>query len=185
MLSTSQPWWQPASEGEEMVVVNIFQHFSGHRRSLGFGFLHSRSTNHTNHPSQHCDLDRGTLKPAFYFHPCFNLITVLPAVISNGSASSPPFTGGMWRGFPRSGCTHCVILHPIMSPQVLLCLFALPLALSGCIWDGAFPLIDPLPGGVTGRPFWLVPACLPSEWTHRESCVHVPGVGALCPPVVL
>ncbi len=82
----------------------------------------------------------------------------------------------------RSGCTHCVILHNIMSAQVLLCLSALPLALSGCIWNGAFPLIDPLPGGVAGWLIRLVPACLPSEWTHRESCVHVPGFGFLCSP---
>lgn len=89
--------------------------------------------------------------------------------------TSPPFIDNS-----RSGCTRCVILHNIMSTQVLLCLSALPLALSGCIRNGAFPPIDPLPGGVAGRLIRLVPACLPSQWTHRGSCVHVPGFGVLC-----
>lgn len=39
-----------------------------------------------------------------------------------------------------------------------------------------------LPGGVTGRLIRLPPACLPSEWKHRESCVRVPGFSVLCSP---
>lgn len=78
-----------------------------------------------------------------------------------------------WVGVPQftddseSSSTHCVNLHNIMS--------ALPLALSGCIWNSAFPPIDPLPGGVAGGLIRLLSACLPCEWTHRESCVPVPG----------
>lgn len=69
-----------------------------------------------------------------------------------------------------------VTLHSIMSTQVLLCLSALPLALSGCICNGASPPIDPLPSGVTGRLIRLVSASLPYEWTH---CVCVPGFSFL------
>lgn len=81
-----------------------------------------------------------------------------------------PFIDDSRRGYVRR-----VILHNIMSSQVVHCLFALPLA--GSIWNGAFPPIDGLPGGVTGRLIRLVSACLPSEWRHRESSVLVPGLG--------
>lgn len=121
----------------------------------------------------YCNRGGDSLTPVFVFISA--LIQFLCGLPSSLMALHrlPPFIDDS-----RSGCTHCVI----MSAQVLLCLSALPLALSSCIWNGAFPPIDPLPGGVAGRLIRLVPACLPSEWTHRESCVHVPGFAVLCSP---
>lgn len=48
-------------------MVNIVQHFSGHRIDFSLSFLHLLSTHSENYLSQLCNLDGDTLTPVFIF----------------------------------------------------------------------------------------------------------------------